>query len=455
MHMGLQTGTVLRVIVAGASIAILACACGRPPAAKSADLGLTVLSPSEIAINGKIYPEDAGTVAALSKGLVDELPGALNERGFRAVLSSASSRDLELYLSITYVDYTAFGAPTAKIRWTAQRNGEDAFAVDATCKTMDVEAMKRCATDALAASRDVAVLSEEVAVRRRETSASRTAAAPAHPAEPRASAPSASTGNVEYATGAPQPHAFALIVGIDQYRDVPAATGARRDAEEFARLARTALGIPADHTQVALGDRATKSDIEKHIEWLNANVPAGGNLFFFFSGHGAPDPSSGTPYVLPYDGDAKNLARTALRVDDVMRSLSGTKAKNVIVLLDSCFSGAGGRSVLPPGTRPLVRVKEAPASARLAVFSAASGAEISGPARNGGGLFTTVVLQALGKGRADIDGDGQITLQELHDWVTPRVAREAKKDSREQTPSVRVGADASADDIVLAWGIGR
>ena len=60
-------------------------------------------------------------------------------------------------------------------------------------------------------------------------------------------------------------------------------------------------------------------------------------------------------------------------------------------MFDSCFSGAGGRSVLPAGARPLVRVKEttAPAGGHVAVFSASDGTEISGPSADGtqGGLL--------------------------------------------------------------------
>ncbi len=180
-------------------------------------------------------------------------------------------------------------------------------------------------------------------------------------------------------------------------------------------------------------------------------------MYFFFSGHGAPEPSSGTSYLLPYDGDPKALDQTALKLGDVLAALSATKAKEVIAFVDSCFSGAGGRSVLPPGARPLVRVKDAAASPRLALFSAASGSEISGPVVGGAaGLFSNVVTEALGTAQAVIDGDGQITLQELADWVKPRVAREAKRDNREQNPSLTLSGELGAPaSIAIEWGVSK
>jgi NAD(P)H-hydrate repair Nnr-like enzyme with NAD(P)H-hydrate epimerase domain len=62
--------------------------------------------------------------------------------------------------------------------------------------------------------------------------------------------------------------------------------------------------------------------------------------------------------------------------------------------------------------------------------------------------------QGVGKAEADIDGDGTVTLKELADWVTPRVSRAAKKDNREQTPSLVVGAGMNAGDVYVASGLG-
>lgn len=263
-------------------------------------------------------------------------------------------------------------------------------------------------------------------------------------------------GVSSYISGAPQPASYALVVGVEKYRDVPSPTGARSDAEQFARVVRTTLGVPEANIRMALDDRATRSDIEKQIEWLQGNVQAGGRIYFYFSGHGAPDASAGTPYLLPYDGDPKFLSRTALPLSSVLKSLGETKARDVLAMVDTCFSGAGGRSVLPDGARPLVRVKDAPVAPRLALMTASSGAEISGPVPGGaGGLFTRYLTEGLGKGQADINGDGQISLQELTEWVRPRVARDAKRDNRDQTPGVQVGSglQGGASSFIIAQGI--
>jgi uncharacterized caspase-like protein len=255
---------------------------------------------------------------------------------------------------------------------------------------------------------------------------------------------------------APQSTAYAIVVGVEKYSDgLPSPTGARSDAERFAAFVQTSLGIPHDRVELVLDERATRSGVERSLEWARQNVPAGGRVYFYFSGHGAPDPSTGTPYILPADGDPQYLDVTAITMREVLTKLGQSKAKEVVAIVDACFSGAGGRSVLPRGARPIVRVKEENPPAQLALFSASSGNEISGPAPGeASGLFSKVLLDGLGTGAADINGDGQVSLGELAQWVAPRVSREAKRDNRSQNPSLIVGAGlGSPDTVIVEWGL--
>ncbi len=279
------------------------------------------------------------------------------------------------------------------------------------------------------------------------------AGASASGAAAQSSAPPAPS--TSFVPGTPQPNAFALVIGIEHYRDLPSPTGAHADAQRFAQLAQTTLGIPARNVRLALDDHASKSDIQMHLAWLASNVPPSGRIYFYFSGHGAPDASQGTPYIVPYDGNRDAVAQTAIPLADVVSALEKTPARDVLAVLDSCFSGEGNRSVIATGVRPLVRVRDVrPAAAKVALYSGASGAQVSGPApTNDGGLFTKFVLEGLGTGQADSDGDGQITLQELASWVDPRVSREAKRQGREQDPSVATATPDGSAGFIVAYGV--
>src|SRR5271165_3289713 len=125
---------------------------------------------------------------------------------------------------------------------------------------------------------------------------------------PTAAAPTSS----KLVAGTPQPTAYAVVIGVEHYDGLPSPTGARGDAEKFGALMKTTLGIVDAHQRVALDEKATKGAIERDIEWARSSVPKGGRLYFYFSGHGAPEPSSGTSYLLPSDGDPKFLKQSAL-----------------------------------------------------------------------------------------------------------------------------------------------
>ena len=281
------------------------------------------------------------------------------------------------------------------------------------------------------------------------------AAAPTQAAAPSSPRTAAPVRSGDLTTAAPQPGAYAFIIGVERYRDVPAATGARSDAERFAALVRKTLGLKDEHVRVAIEDHATRSDVIAGLEWLKQNVSAGGRVYFFFSGHGAPAADQST-YLLPYDGIPKDIANSAVSMTEVMKRLGETQAKEVLAIVDACFSGAGGRSVLPAGARPLMRVKEAPPAAQIALFTASQGDEISGPAPGeNAGVFTKYVTQGLGTGQADANGDGQISLQELSDWVSPRVARDAKKDNRDQHPKLVLGSGVAggAQSFIVEYGL--
>ncbi|MBI4701464.1 MAG: hypothetical protein HY744_09940 [Deltaproteobacteria bacterium] len=79
----------------------------------------------------------------------------------------------------------------------------------------------------------------------------------------------------------------------------------------------------------------------------------------------------------------------------------------------------------------------------------------SGPSAEGDkGLFTKHLVEGIGQGKADADDDGQLSLRELVDYVTPRVSREASQQQRQQNPELVVGTGApDPKKLPVAWGL--
>jgi hypothetical protein len=240
------------------------------------------------------------------------------------------------------------------------------------------------------------------------------------------------------------PNNFAVIVGVDKYESLPAAEYAERDAEAV-RAHLTAMGYPTRNIYYLSGQQATRAKLAQSLNtWLPNRVDEDSTVFFYYSGHGAPDPKTGEAYLVPVDGDPEDLDSTAYPIKQLYEKLGKLKAHHVIVALDSCFSGAGGRSVIAKGTRPLISIVDiGTLPNNVIALTASDKSEISGTIEDQGhGAFTYYMLKGL-SGAAKTDS-GHVTVQSLYDYLTPKVQNAARLHNRDQTPQLLPAAASTA-----------
>jgi TPR repeat protein len=258
-------------------------------------------------------------------------------------------------------------------------------------------------------------------------------AAPA-PAAPSAAVAQRSDIDELPAPRAARPHAVAVVIGVERYREaLPKADFAAADARLAAEYFKRVLGVSEENLALLVDERATKSDFDKYLEqWLPNHADKESDVFVFFSGHGSPDPSKGDAYLVPFDGDPTYIKQTGYSVKRLYAQLGKLPVKSVTVAMDSCFSGAGGRSVLAKGARPLVTLKTDAVPARVTVIAASAGDQISNSYQEQGhGLFTYFLLKGL-KEKGDF--------KSAYDYLGPEVSRTARrKYNSDQTPQWRDG----------------
>ncbi|MEW6672240.1 MAG: ankyrin repeat domain-containing protein [Thermodesulfobacteriota bacterium] len=236
-------------------------------------------------------------------------------------------------------------------------------------------------------------------------------------------------------------NAYAIVIGIEEYRQkLPKADFADADAKIISEYLTQTMGYPEENVVLLTNDKALQSDLAKYFEkWLQNNVEKGGTVFIYYSGHGAPDPKTGGAYLVPYDGDPSFIAETGFSLQRLYDALGKLQAGKVIVALDSCFSGAGGRSVIAKGARPLVmNLQSAIVPAKnITILSASSGDQISSTYdEKGHGLFTYFMLKGI-KNEDVIAPDGSIRVDDLFGYLKPQVERIARKQyNNEQTPQL-------------------
>jgi hypothetical protein len=241
----------------------------------------------------------------------------------------------------------------------------------------------------------------------------------------------------------PTNNSYAIVIGIENYRQkIPKADFATHDAKLVAEYLTKVLGYPEQNVVTLTNDHASNVDLVKYFErWLPNNVDPGSSVFVYYSGHGAPNTKTGDAYLVPYDGDPSFIDETGYSLKRMYAALGKLPAKEVVVALDSCFSGAGGRSVIAKGSRPLVMnlKNDVVMPKNMTVLSASSGDQTSSTYDDKGhGLFTYFMLKGI-KNEDVVKQDGSLAISDLYSYIKPQVERIARKQyNNEQTPQLIV-----------------
>lgn len=243
----------------------------------------------------------------------------------------------------------------------------------------------------------------------------------------------------------PDKKAYAIVIGIEKYRQkLPKVDYAVSDATLVKEYLTKVMGYPEENVISLTNEYAAKSDFEKYLErWLFNNVEKDATVFIYYSGHGAPNPKTFDAFLVPYDGDPSFIDQTGYSLKRMYDALGKLPAKEIIVALDACFSGAGGRSVIAKGARPLVmNLPSIALPKNMTVLSASSGEQISSTYdEKGHGLFTYFMLKGI-KNEDVVMPDGSIKMADLFSYIKPQVERIARKQyNNEQTPQLIAGGN--------------
>ena len=227
--------------------------------------------------------------------------------------------------------------------------------------------------------------------------------------------------------------AFAVIIANENYRRESQVEFAQNDGETFQKYCIQTLGLP--ETNVHFSVDATLNDIRGEIDWISSVADAfkgEANIIFYYAGHGIPDESSKSAYLLPVDGYGANV-HTGYKLDDFYQTLGKLPAKNITVFMDACFSGAQRSGEMLASARGVaIKSVQGMPVGNMVVFSAAQGDETAYPYKEKGhGMFTYFLLKKLQETK------GEATLGDLGDYITNSVRQQSiVVNGKSQTPVV-------------------
>lgn len=227
---------------------------------------------------------------------------------------------------------------------------------------------------------------------------------------------------------------LALVIGNSEYTDSGLAqlNAPGRDADEFARILNSEEYCRFDEVKVLLNE--SDPIIREHIDELFNQKKPDDLLLLYFSGHGIRD-EFGALYLAVKNTNRNRLRSTAIKSDFIREAMDQSRSMRQVLILDCCNSGAFVR-----GTKSAIGTSIGTASAfegkgygRIILTASDStqfaweGDQLIGETDNS--LFTHFLIQGL-EGEADRNADGDITVDELYDYVYGKIVNITPK----QTP---------------------
>lgn len=228
------------------------------------------------------------------------------------------------------------------------------------------------------------------------------------------------------------PRLFALVIGISRYKTISGLDYADRDAQAIRELIKEKSETPI--IRYLENNTATFTNFQAEIKYLEQNADEDDNIIIFFSGHGGYD-DHGQAFLTTFDIDPDlPTDRGIYYSDSPPKWAQYLKAKNILILLDACFSGAsinGGRvkSIMPQrGIRLDLTSKNIGAySRKIVILSSSNSNQVSRESTiHSQGEFTFHLLEAM-KGGADNNNDGIIDLPEIADYIRDKMKAEGRQ----------------------------
>lgn len=257
---------------------------------------------------------------------------------------------------------------------------------------------------------------------------------------------------------------WALIVGVDQYRDgqINALKGSVNDAHALTNALIRYAGFPQDQVIVLTTDQPderqpTRINILTYLSNLASLVPKDGLLLFSFAGHGIE--RGGQAFLIPSDArlshDVSLLEESAVSVTRMHDRIKAIGVGQVIVLLDACRNDPGGRADGPNNmstayTKFNFDVRNHEVQAFATFYATAVGYRAYEYTEKRQGYFTWTIVEGL-KGAA-ANEKGEVTLAALVKYVQDNVPKRIAIDlgaTEQQKPFATIEG-YHADELVIA-----
>jgi len=236
---------------------------------------------------------------------------------------------------------------------------------------------------------------------------------------------------------------YALLVGVDNYlhsTDLPDLRLPLNDVKAFEKILRES---PECDFEINVLSNPSNQDLRTLLADILTNQAKNNDMvFFYFSGHGKLS-SDGDLCLCTKDANPLLLDTTAVDLPWLKKKIDSTRASQVVLLLDCCYSGAAIGS-FKGSMDDVIKKGIGPGKGKYLITSSNSIQPSLELASDDVSLFTKWMLAGLESWDADKNDDGILTIEELYNYASEKTSEEIPT----QIPQNYVFGTTPADIII-------
>ena len=213
----------------------------------------------------------------------------------------------------------------------------------------------------------------------------------------------------------------ALLIGVSEYE--PGLTplpGVEEDIKAMERVLHNSDIGGFDKVKTLIN--CDRQKMEEEIEQLFSNRGKEDLVLLYFSGHGIKDESGQlyfTSCITRKNEQGKLVKATAVEARFVQGTMSNSRSKRQVVILDCCFSGAFAQA-MEGKDDGVVDVQNQLGGEGRAILTSSTSTQYSLDC-----IYTRYIVEGLETGAADLDNDGEVSVEELHEYTKQQVQEAA------------------------------
>lgn len=191
---------------------------------------------------------------------------------------------------------------------------------------------------------------------------------------------------------------YALVIGNNGYESLPELVTAKNDAQEVAETLKNRYGF-----NVELLLDANRSDILMALSRYRWNLSNRDNLLIYYAGHGWLDKEAEEGYWLPINAEKDNTINWISNFS-ITATLRAIKAKHVLIVADSCYSGKLARGIHTVDRTAGYVSRLSQKRARCVMSSGGLEPVIDSGGKGAHSVFASAFLDALRENKEIMDG---------------------------------------------------